>query len=139
MNVPFAEADLASHKRARTLGRISTTFMRKVVLRWTSVCSFCLSRQWSTYVARKDLTNPTLLVTRKLRTARRRVQSNLVLTIVSESQRKLVLRNTATFAKSMGAEWINPVSVPLRKAERNPIPQIGILRNKARKWTSSRR
>ena len=92
----------------------------------------------SLYVARKDPRNLMLLVTRKLCTVINRVQSNLVLTIVPESQRKLMPRNTATFARSMGArtqctiivmvlgsrktEWINPISVPLRKAERNPIP-----------------
>ncbi len=88
------------------------------------------------YVARKD---PTLLLTRKLCTARKRVQSNLVLKLQSESQRKLVPRNTATFAGSMGAhtghtileiaiglrktERKNPISGLLSKAERNPIPQ----------------
>ena len=119
------------------------------------VRSFCLLSLSSAYVARKDLKNQTLLATRKLCTARRRVQSDLVLTIVAESQRKLVPRNFAIFAQSMGArtgrtileiavgsrktEWKNPVSAPLRKAERNPIPQSSLLRNKARKWTSSRR
>ena len=67
---------------------------------------------------------------------------DLVLTIVPEYQRKLVQRNIATFARSMGArtqrtvleiavgsrktEQKNPVSVPLRKAERNPIPQSSL-------------
>ncbi len=65
------------------------------------------------------------------------VRSNLVLTTVPESRRKLVPRNTVTFARSMGAhtrstiiviavvlrktEQKNPISTPLRKAERNPI------------------
>ncbi len=96
-----------------------------------------------------------LLATIKLRTGRRRVRCRLVLTIVPESQKKLVPRNIVTFARSMGAhsqctileiavssrktEWIYPISAPLRKAERNPIPQNSLLRNKARKWTSSRR
>ena len=137
MNVPFAEADLASHKRARTRDRISSTFTRKVVLLWTCVHSFCLLRLLSMYVARKDPRNPTLLATRKLCTARRRVRRDLVLTIVPESQRKLVPRNFATFARSMEAraqctileiavglrktERKNSISTPLRKAERIPI------------------
>jgi hypothetical protein len=90
------------------------------------------------YVAGKDPTNPTLLVTRKLRTARRRVRSNLVLTIVPESRKRYVPRNTVTCARSIGArtrrttlaiavvlrkaEWKNLISLPPRKAERNPIP-----------------
>ena len=155
MNVPFAEADLASHKRARTRGRIRSTFTRKAGLLWTCVCSFCLLRPSSTYVARNDPRNQMLLATRKLRTAIKRVQNNLVLTIVPESQRKLVPRNFATFARSMGAhsrrtileivfglrktERKNPISAPLRKVERNPIPQSSLLHNKAQKWTSSRR
>jgi hypothetical protein len=85
------------------------------------------------YVAKKDPKNPTHLATRKLRTARRRVRSDLVLTTMPESQRKLVPRNTATFARSVGAhsqhtileiavgsrmtERKNPISTPLRKAE----------------------
>ena len=44
-----------------------------------------------------------LLAKRKLCTARRRVQSDLVLTIAPESQRKLMPRNIGTFARSMGA------------------------------------
>ena len=76
---PFTEADPASHKRACTRGRISPTFTRKVGLRWTCVRSFCLSRQPSTYVARKDPTSPSLLATRNLRTAIKRVRSDLVL------------------------------------------------------------
>ncbi len=155
MNVPFTEADLASHKSARTRGRISSTFTRKVGLLWTCVRSFCLLRPSSRYVARKDQRNQMLLATRKLRTAIKRVQNDLVLTIVPESQRKLVPRNFATFAQSMGAhsrrtileiavglqktERKNPFSAPLRKAERNPIPQSSLLCNKERKWTSSRR
>ncbi len=152
MNVPFAEADLASHilqmcpytwqeffECVPTCGRISTTFTRKVVLRWTCARSFCLSRQSSACVAGKDPTNPTLLATRKLCTVRRRVRSGLVLTIVPESQRRYLPRNTATCARSMGArrrrtilaiavvlrkmERKNPISALLRQAERNPIPQ----------------
>ncbi len=85
--------------------------------------------------ARKDPTNPTLLATRKLCTVRRTVQSDLVLTTVPESRRKLVPRNTATFARSMGARTRrtilaiavvlrktkrkNLISAPLRKAKRN--------------------
>ena len=76
---PFTEADPASHKRACTRGRISPTFTRKVGLRWTCVRSFCLSRQPSAYVARKDPTSPSLLATRNLRTAIERVRSDLVL------------------------------------------------------------
>ena len=48
-------------------------------LRWTCVRSFCLSRQPSAYVARKDPTSPSLLATRNLRTAIERVRSDLVL------------------------------------------------------------
>jgi hypothetical protein len=136
-----------------TRGRISSTFTRKVGLPWTCICSFCLLRQSSTYVARKDPTNPMLLATRKLCTARRRVRSNLVLTIVPESQKSYVPRNTVTCARSMGAptrrtilaaaivsrktKRKNLISVPLRKAERNPFPQSSLLCNKARKWTRS--
>ncbi len=140
MNVPFAEADLSSHvlQMCPYPGRISTTFTRKVVLRSTCVHSFCLSRLLSVYAARKDPKNQTLLATRKLRTAIKRVRSDLVLTIVPESQRKLVPRSIATFARSMGArsqrtileiavgskktEWKNLFFAPLRKVERNPIP-----------------
>jgi hypothetical protein len=136
MNVPFVKADLSS-KCVPTRGRISTTFTRKVGLLWTCVRSFCLSRLSSAYVARKGPINPTLFAMRKLCTAIKRVQSLLVLTIVPESQRRYVPRNTATFAKSMGAhtlctilaiavvsrktEWKNPISAPLGKMERNPI------------------
>ncbi len=101
-NMPFAEADLASHKHARTCGRIISTFTRKVGLLWTCVCSLCLLRLLSACVARKDLRNLMLLAMRKLCTARKRVQSNLVLTIVPESQRKLIPRNIVAFARSMG-------------------------------------
>ena len=72
---PFTEADPASHKRARTRGRISPTFTRKVGLMWTCVRSFCLSRQPSAYVARKDPTGLSLLATRNLRTAIKRVRA----------------------------------------------------------------
>jgi hypothetical protein len=132
-------------KCARTRGRISSTFTRKVGLPWTCVRFSCLSRLLSAYVARKKSKNLALLATRKLCTARKRVQSNLVLKLQPEPQRKLVLRNTATFARSMGArrqctileiavglrkmERKNPISVPLRKAERNPIPQCSLLRS----------
>ena len=108
----------------------------------TCVCSICISKQLSTHVTRKDPKGPSLLLTRKLRTAIKRVQSNLVLTTVPESRRKLVPRKTATFARSMGAhtrhtilviavrlrktKWKSPISVPLRKAERNPIPQSSV-------------
>jgi hypothetical protein len=85
MNVPFAKADLASHKRARTHGRISSTFTRKVGLLWTCIRSFCLLRLSSAYAARKDPKNPTLLATRKLCTARRRVQRDLVLDFQSKT------------------------------------------------------
>ena len=95
MNVPFAEADLVSHKCARTRGRISSTFTRKMGLLWTCVHSFCLLRLLGMYAARKDLKNQMLLATRKLCTAIKRVQSNLVLTIVPESPNKLIPRNTA--------------------------------------------
>jgi hypothetical protein len=44
-----------------------------------------------------------LLAKRKLCTARRRVRSDLVLTIAPESQRKLMSGNIGTFARSMGA------------------------------------
>ena len=103
MNVLFVEADLASHECFPMHGRISTTFTRKVGLLWTCVHSFCLSRLLSVYVARKDQRNPMLLATRKLCTARKKVQSDLILKLQQESQRKLVPRNTATFARSMGA------------------------------------
>jgi hypothetical protein len=89
-------------------------------------------------VTRKDPKSPSLLPTRNLRTSRRRVRSDLVLTTIPESRGKLVPRNTVTFARSMGAharctilaiavvsrktEQKNPISAPLRKAERNPIP-----------------
>jgi hypothetical protein len=65
-------------------------------------------------VARKDPKDLTLLATRKLCTASKRVQSNLVLKLQPESQRKLTdgLRKT---------EQKNPISTPLRKAKRNPI------------------
>ncbi len=98
INVPFAEADLLVmfFECAPMHGRTSTTFTRKVGLRSTFVCSFCLSRLWRAYVARKDPRNPMLLTTRKLLTARRRVHSNLILTIAPESQRKLMPRNIAT-------------------------------------------
>ena len=154
MNVPFAKADLASHKRARACGRISSTFTRKMGLLWTYVRSFRLLRLLSTYVARNNPRNQTLLMTRKLCTATRRVQSDLVLTIVPESQRKLLPGNFVTFARSMGVhsqrtileiavslrktEWKNPISALLRKAEINPIPQNSLLRNKVRQLTSSR-
>ena len=96
----------------------------------------------SMYVARKDLRNQTLLTTRKLCTAIKRVPSNLVLTTVPESQRKLVTKNFAAFGRSMGArsqctilaiaassrktEQKNPILALLRKAERNPIPQSSL-------------
>jgi hypothetical protein len=88
-------------------------------------------------VARKDPKSPMLLATSKLRTARRRVRSNLVLPTTPESQRKLVPRNTVTFTRSMGTrtqhttlaivvvsrktEQKNLISAPLKMAERNPI------------------
>jgi hypothetical protein len=76
-------------------------------------------------VARKDPKNPTLLATRKLHTARRRVQSDLVLTIPPESQKKLMPINIATFARSMGVGTqctILVIAVSLRKTEwKNPI------------------
>ncbi len=53
--------------------------------------------------------------------ARRRVRSDLVLTTVPESQRKLVPRNTATFARSMGVHTqrtILAIAVVSRKTER---------------------
>ena len=94
--------------------------------------------------------NQTLLATRKLCTARRRVRNDLVLTIAPESQRKLVLRNIVTFARSMGArsrctileiavglrkmKRENPISAPLRKAERNPIPSFAQLSKKLDKF-----
>jgi hypothetical protein len=82
--------------------------------------------------------SPCFFAARNLRIARRRVRSNLVLTAVPESQRKLVPSNTATFVRSMGAraqhtilpiavvlrkmEWKNQISAPLRKAKSNQIP-----------------
>jgi hypothetical protein len=88
------------------------------------------------YVARKDPTGLSLLATRNLRTAIKRVRSDLVLEESQSPEERP--RNTATFARSMGArtrctilaiavvsrkmEWKNPISAPLRKAERNPIP-----------------
>ncbi len=124
MNVPFAKADLASHKRARTRDRISSTFTRKVGLLWTCVHSFCLVRLSSTYVARKDPRNHTLLATRKLHTAIKRVRSDLVLTMVPESQRKLVPRNFETFARSMEAHsqrTMLEIATSLRKEETKKI------------------
>ena len=136
---PFTEADPASHKRDCTRGRISPTFTRKVGLRWTCVRSFCLSRQPSAYVARKDPTSPSLLATRNLRTAIKRVRNDLVLEESQSPEENSCRETTATFARSMGAhtrctmlaiavvsrktERKNPISAPLRKAERNPIPQ----------------
>jgi hypothetical protein len=124
-------------KCVHTRGKISATFTRKVVLLWTCVHSFCLLRLSSAYAARKDPRNLKLLATRKLRTAIKRVRSDLVLTIVLESQRKLIRRNIVTFARSMGARaqctilviavgsrkrnGKTSVSALLRKVERNPI------------------
>ena len=69
--------------------------------------------------------------------------------------RKLVPRNNATFARSMGArtrrtilviavgsrkmKWKNLMSMPLGKAERNPIPFSSCLCSWARNWKNSRR
>ena len=88
-------------------------------------------------MGRKDPASPTLLVTRKLHTARRRVRSNLVLR-VPESRKRYVPRNIATCARSMGActrRTILTIAVVSRKTERkksdfraakkggkNPIP-----------------
>ncbi len=61
-----------------------------------------------------------LLLTRKLCIARKRVQSNLVLTLWPEFLRKLVPRNIATFARSMGAHTrctILEIAVSSRKTE----------------------
>jgi hypothetical protein len=94
--------------------------MRKVGLLWTCIHSFCLLRPSSAYEARKDPRNLTLLATRKLCTAKRRVQSDLVLKLQPESQRKLVPRNTVTFARSMGVDTrrtILVIAVSLRKTE----------------------
>ncbi len=98
--------------------------MRKVVLPKTCARSFCLSRLSSAYVVRKDTKNLTVLVMRKLCTARRMVQSNLVLKLQPESQRKLVPRNTATFARSMGARTqrtILMIAVGSRETERKNL------------------
>ncbi len=86
----------------------------------------------------EDPKSPSLLAMRNLRTAIKRVRSNLVLTTVPESRGKHVPRNNATVARSMGVrtrrtilaiaivsrkmERKNPISTPPRKAERNPIP-----------------
>ncbi len=58
VNVPFAEADLASHvlRMYPYAWQDQYNFTRKAVLQWTCVCSFCLSRRLSAYVARKDPT-----------------------------------------------------------------------------------
>ena len=87
-------------KSACSLGRISSTFTRKVRLPWTCVWFSCLPSLLSPYVTRKD---QMLLVMRKLHTARKRVRRDLVPTLRPEFLRKLIPRNTATFARSMGA------------------------------------
>ena len=79
----------------------------------------CLLRLLSAHVARKD---PMILLTRKLCTARERVQSNRVLALWPEFLRKLAPRNIAIFARSMGAHarcTIPEIVVGLRKAEWN--------------------
>jgi len=121
-SAPFTKADPASHKRARTRGRISPTFTstRKVGLLWTCVHSFCLSRQPSAHVARKDPTSPLLLATRNLRTAIKRVRSDLVL---EESQ-----------SPEKSSYWEKPQ--PLQKAwgrvhvaQYSPLPSFRERRN----------
>jgi hypothetical protein len=72
-------------------------------LPWKGVCCSCLSGLFSVYAARKDPKDLTLLASRRLCTVRKRVRSNLVLMLLPRCQRKLVPRNTVTFATSMGA------------------------------------
>ena len=137
MNAPFAEADLASHKRARTCGRISTTFTRKVGLLWTCVCSVCLLRLSSAYATKKDPKNQTLLATRKLRIVRRRIRSNLVLNNPRVPKKACTKKHCDLCKKHGGAYTMHNTCncrcfekdgteksdfTPLRKAERNPIP-----------------
>ncbi len=123
MNVPFAKADLASHvllmcpyrwQDQSNLHKKGGTLvdMRSLLL--------SLEAKLSVYVARKDPKDLALFTTRKHCTVRKRVQSDLVLKLQPESQRKLVPRNTATFARSTGARTrhtILEIAVGLRKTE----------------------
>ncbi len=137
MNLPFAEADLSSHVLLMCPYAWQDQYnlhekggtpvdMRSLLLSLEAIKRVC-GREGS------NKSNPSCD-----NTARRRVRSNLVLTIVPESQRRYVPRNTAACARNMGAhtrrtilaiavvsrktEQKNPISALLRKVERNPIP-----------------
>jgi hypothetical protein len=121
MNVPFAKADLLSHlfrmcpyswQDQYNLHKKGGTpvDMRSLLLSLEAIKCLCGQERYEKSNASHD----------KALHSNKRVQSNLVLTIAPESQRKLVPRNTVTFARSMGARTqctILVIAISLRKTE----------------------
>ncbi len=153
MNMPFAEADLSSH----ILWTCPYMWQDQFNLQEkggtpVDMCSLLLSfkaikRVWSQERSKKSNTScdKKALYSKKNGTKWPGTDNS------ARVPKKAHAKNTATFARSMRArtqrtileivvssrktERKNPISAPLRKAERNPIPQSSLSRSWARKWT----